>query len=208
MDAKKEAKLNMFHSVAAICDDNATIVSTVVAFQTSFNVFKTTLNAIVTTATQLEVNTEGLAVSKKKAKQNLAEFGSGLASIVSGYAATTGNAAMQGEMHITSSDILSAKDDVVTMICQNIYDTANANIGALASFGITPALLTAFSDAIKDYDTKAPKPRGAVNEKKGLREVLKTLYADADTLLHEQMDKMAVAATRFFMRRIYRLERL
>ena len=43
MDAKKEAKVNMYRVIKQICEDNTTIVSTNPAFLATYNIFKAKL---------------------------------------------------------------------------------------------------------------------------------------------------------------------
>ncbi len=192
MEAKKEAKLNMFHTVIALCEDNLATVALIVAFQTGYNAFKTTVAAIVTAAAQLEAQTGGYAISKMKAKKDLAEFGAGIAGMLYAFASTKNDDVLKEAMHISYSDISHAKDDDVVAICSTIYDTANSHLADLADYGITAAVLTSFNGGINDYSGKAPKPREAVNLKKGVRNTLNTLFNDASKIAKEQLDKIAV----------------
>lgn len=192
MEAKKEAKLNMFNTVIALCDGNSAIIALVVAFQNSFNVFKTTVSAITTAAAQLEVPGKGLTVSKKSAKKTLAEFGAGVAGMVFAYASKEEDEELKEEMRISFSDINNAKDDEVGLICGNIYATANGLVAVLGDYGVTAALLLSFNDAIADYGSKAPKPSLNRSQKKAIRQGMNTLFKDADKVLKEQMDKTVV----------------
>ena len=193
MNAKQEAKLNMYTTVILLCENNPAIVALLVAFQTTYDAFKTTVKAINTAAAELEAQTTGLAVTKNTAKKNLADIGSGMAGLVYAYAASIKDDTLKGAMKISYSDINEAKDDEVAKICQNIYTAANNNIAALADYGLTPAILTVYQNAINGYSNAAPQPRLSIAEKKAIRANMVTLFGDADKLLKEQLDKTAEA---------------
>ena len=191
MNAKQEAKLNMFNTVIALCEENLAIVALLLAFQNTYNAFKTTVTAITAAAGQLEQNNSGLSSSKRAAKKELATFGSGIAGFLFAYASSKNDEVLKGEMRISFSDINDAKDEEVGLICQNIYTAANTHIVALADYGLTAPMLLIYQTAITDYLSKAPKPRLSVAEKKAIRAGMKTMFSDGDKLLNEQMDKTA-----------------
>ena len=192
MNARKEAKLNMYHTVIALCEDNLPVVALVLAFQTSYNAFKTTVTAIVTAAAQLQTQNGGLQTSKKVAKKNLAELASGIAGLVYAYASVIDDNVLKGAMDITSSDIMQAKDEDVPLICGNVYDAANTHLAALPDYGVTALLLTAFQAAIDDYNDKSPRPMLNRSQKKALRAQMYLMFDDADAILKEQMDRLSV----------------
>jgi hypothetical protein len=101
MESNRESRLNMYHQVIELCENNLLIVALVVAFQTSYNVFKTTVTAIVSGAADLEAQTGGFAISKKTARKNLATIGSGIAGMVYAYASVIGDEDLQEAMRIT-----------------------------------------------------------------------------------------------------------
>lgn len=192
MNKKKEAKLNMYRAVISLCEENLPIVALVVAFQTSYGMFKVTVGAIAVAMGQLEAQTGEFATSKRKAKKDLGLLGSGIAGMVYAYASTIHDDVMKGAMAITYSDIYNAKDGEAGPKCQNIYDTANANLGALGDFGVTSTLLSTFQAAINDFNLKAPKPIQSRSEKKAVREQMDGLFVTADMILKEQMDKLSI----------------
>lgn len=54
MNAKQEAKLNMYRATENYCNENTTIISTNVAFMTAFTEFKAKI-VVITTTLQQEV---------------------------------------------------------------------------------------------------------------------------------------------------------
>lgn len=122
----------------------------------------------------------------------MAEFGSGIAGLVYAYASAIDDDVLKEAMNISYSDITHAKDDDAVTICNNILAAATTNLGNLADYGVTAAVLGTFQTTIEDYANKAPKPRGAVNIKKGVRNQMNTLFRDATKIADERMDKIAV----------------
>ncbi len=192
MNVYKEAKLNMYHLVIDLCENNLAIVALVAAFATSYNVFKTTVAAIVSGMTILEAQTGGLSTSKQTAKRTLATMGSGIAGMVSAYASVTGDETLEEAMDISFSKINAALDDEVESICMNIYTAANDNLASLGDYGVTAPLLATFQTAIDDYGDKKPKPQASQANKKMVRAQVAALFKDADKTLKKQMDKLAV----------------
>ena len=195
MEAKKEAKLNMFNTVLALCEDHLTIVALVVAFNSSYLALKATVAAIATAAAQLEVQSGGLSTSKKTSKKELATLGSGIAGLVYAYAASIHDEDIKEAMNITYTALWRTKDEEVALVCGNIYTMANNHLADLGDFGVTSGMISTFNAAIASYVSKAPKPRLSRSHRKALRVEMNGMFADASWLLKEQMDRVAINFT-------------
>lgn len=192
MNGKHESKLNMYHAVVKHGDDNAAIVAAVPAFQTAFNAFKTKVSAISSTA-QLEAQViSGVALDKAQLRTNLAQQATDLAAVIYAYASSVNNLVLREQVHFNLTDLLRLKDDLLGPTCSNIKDAAQANVAALAAYGITAASITAFSDAIDEYNTVVPSPRNAISLRAAYRTSIKNLFAEADNILKNQLDKLSV----------------
>lgn len=191
MDSRKEAKLNMYHAVIKLCDDNPAIVGLVPAFESSYNLLKTTANGITASNEVLIAQTGGWRISKKTAKRKLAEMCASVAGQVFAFASVVNDEVLKGAMDIASSDIFNAKDEEVGPKCMNVYEAANANLGMLGDYGVTGGLLLAFQTAIANYVALVPKPVMSQNLKKAERVQMNRLFAEADKILKERMDKLA-----------------
>ncbi len=192
MDAKLEAKLTMYQSVEDHCDDNSDIISANIAFQTAFNNFKTKIAAIVNTAQQADLSLTGFAAGKKTTKQDLCGMTADIASIIYAFADATGNEELKGEVNYSLTDLLRLKDSLLAPRCQNIHDKGFENKEALKDYGITAATLTSLQNAIDTYIETIPKPRTAISSRKTLNSNLKQFFKEADAILENQMDKLAV----------------
>jgi hypothetical protein len=189
MNATQEAKLNMFRATQKHCNDNPTIVETIKAFQTAAGTFNTTIAGIIATVQQEDLVTKGITVDKAEARKTLCRLAADIAAPIVAYAAATKNNKLLGEVNFTHSDLIRTKDDQLAPRCQNIYDAAKANEGALKDYGITATTLDTLLTTMDNYQAKVPDPRNAVAQKATIRTNLKNLIKEADDILKLQMDK-------------------
>ena len=192
MNAKQEAKLNMFRATQKHCNDNPAIVATVPAFATTLTAFNSKVSAIISTAQQEDLVTKGITVDKSVAKKTLCQLAADVAAPIFAFASASANNTLKQEVNFSFSDLFKTKDDILAPRCQNIKDLGTANLAALAPYGLTAASLTALQTTIDGYQAKVPTPRNSSAQKKTIRENLKKLIAEADTVLKEQMDKTVV----------------
>lgn len=193
MDAKKEAKLNMYRVIKQVCDDNTTTVSSNAAFLAAFNSYKAKLSVLITTVTsELQVIT-GIATDKTTLKKNLAQSAADICNLVSAYASAVNNNTILAAVSFSYSTLYKIKDDKIHETCQNIYNTAYANAAALVSYGVTTAMLSAFQQAITDYATIVPKPKSAKAARTAFAKSINLQMKDIDALLKKQLDKLLTA---------------
>jgi hypothetical protein len=182
----------MYRATQKHCADNATIVATVPAFETTFNSFNVKLSALISLTQQEDMQVKGITVDKSEAKISLSRLATDIAASIFAFASATGNNQLKQEVNFTLTELLRTKDDVLSPRCQNIKDLGTANLGALKPYGITEAGLTALQTEIDNYQLKVPAPRNSAAQKKTIRENIKKLFGEIDTVLVEQMDKSVV----------------
>jgi hypothetical protein len=192
MERKTEAKLNMYRAVANHCNANPAIVATVPAFQTAVTALNANISTILSTA-QMEVQViSGITADKSALKESLAQQAADIAAIVFAFASSTNNNTLKEQVKFSFREILRIKDDLIAPTCLNIHDAANANLAALAAYGITAATLTAFNNAITNYSAAVPSPRNAVSLRAAYKKDITNLIKQTDKLLKEQLDKLSV----------------
>lgn len=192
MTSTQESKLNMYHAVINQGNANAAIIASVGALDDVFTTFKAKVSSIDTTA-QLEAQViSGIATDKKTLKETLAQQTTGIAAAIYAYAVKTNNNTLKERANVNRSGLLRLKDDELAPACRNIHDDANANIAQLGDYGITAPMLVSFNTLIDQYVAKVPSPRNAASLRKTYATNLKTLFKDCDSILKNQMDKLAV----------------
>lgn len=190
MNIRQEAKLTMYRAVETHCDDNASLIATVPAFQTAFNEFKTKIAEILSVEQLRDASLAGIAAGKSNLKQTLCRQTVDMAGIIYAFASETGNETLKAESQFSYSKLLQTRDDELAPRCQNIHARAAENKTQLADYGITTASLTALQKAIDDYQTETPKPRTAKSQRKTQTANLRRLFKETDDLLKTRLDKL------------------
>jgi len=191
MKKRLESKLNMYDAVVNCCNSNSTIVATVPAFQTSLNELAAKATAIRAAITDASKIISGVAMGKTEQQKDLALQAANIAAAVCAFASASGNIGLKQEMKYGLTTLLRMKDGMLGPVCQNIHAVATADIADLADYNITAPLLTAFSSAIDGYIATVPSTRNAVADSATALVALDTLFADADEIVKNQMDKTA-----------------
>ena len=192
MNKINEAKLNMYRAVAKHCNNNPAVIAAIPAFQTAITSLNTNIASILTTA-QLEIQViSGITADKAKHKETLAQQASNIANAVFAYASSIANNTLKEQVKFSARKLLRIKDDLIVPTCLNIHSAANANLAALAPYGITAAVLTSFSTAITNYTAAISSPRNAISLRTAYAKDLSNLFTKTDKLLKEQLDKLSV----------------
>ena len=106
MNAKQEAKLNMFRATQKHCNDNAAIVATVPAFTTALTAFNSKLSAIISTAQQEDLVTKGITVNKTEAKKTLCQLAADVAAPIFAFGSAGADNKLKQEVNFSFSDLL------------------------------------------------------------------------------------------------------
>ena len=183
MNGKQEIKLTMEMAVRDELNINSTITATIPGFATYFTPFVANITQIQNISEQQGFSKKGISGNKKQLRTLMIVQGKDIASKVEAYAMNVNNAVLVSEIHFTESDLTKLAATELRDDCQKIYDRANTNIAALATYGITAAILTAFQTAINNFNVSIPKPKLGVAERKQLTSQLTSLFAANDSLL-------------------------
>lgn len=144
MNARQEAKLNMYRATQQNCIDNDAILRTVPAFATMLTAFNTKVSAIISTVQQEDLVTKGITIGKAEAKTNLCRLAADIGASIYAYAVAGNNRQLQQEVNFTFSELIKTKDDILAPRVQNIKDLGTANLSDLMSYGLTDVSLAAF----------------------------------------------------------------
>jgi hypothetical protein len=193
MNAIQQAKLKMYRATEKHCDDNASIIASLPAFQTALARFKAKIANILSTTQQKDVVLTGITTDKSNSKQMLCQIASDIANLVFAYADTNNNNTLKQEVNYNYTKLIKTREDQLAPRCQNIHDKALANIQNLEDFGIESHKLTNLQDAINNYQENSPKTRTATSNRKTLNANLSQLFKETDSILKNQMDKLVVA---------------
>lgn len=190
MNAKQNAKLNMYRTTVKHLDENDAITAASPAFQTAVNKLKATNTAIAGTAQQKSGALTGIAADKSNAKQTLCQIASTIAGAVSAYASANRSETLKQEMNLPVSTLARSRDEALAPRCQMIHDRADENKDALADYGISRTQLSNLQTAIDNYSAETTKPRTAVTQRKTANVNLAALFKENDDILKNQLDKL------------------
>ncbi|MBL7766799.1 MAG: carboxypeptidase regulatory-like domain-containing protein [Chitinophagaceae bacterium] len=193
MNSKYESKLNMYRAVKQICDEYNTTLSTNTGMSNALNTYKLKLTSLINTVASEAEIIKGIAIDKKMAKSNLSQLSTEVAAIIWAYASEIGNFTLQQSVHYSFTDLSRMKDDLLSPICQNIYNVANDNSAVLIDYGMTPTLLVSLQTAIDDYSVAVPKPRSAKSIKMVYTQNIAALIKEINSILKNRLDKLSLS---------------
>lgn len=191
MEIIQERKLSMYLVVKDLLSQtsNATIVTALPSFGGFLTSFNSGVTSLQTIREAQELDRTGIAVNKNELKIDLIFKAIDIARKVTAYAKANNLSILAGEVSYSESDLKKSADTILRDKCQVIYAKANANLTALATFGVTAALLTALQTAITNYNFAIPRPRLGIVTKKQATNQIKVLFKSIDILL-EKMDSI------------------
>ncbi|GDX53162.1 hypothetical protein LBMAG27_22090 [Bacteroidota bacterium] len=185
---EQEDTNNMYGTVEQVLDDNTTIYTANVPFKTAVAAFKTNNAKIETLREQQETDNKGITQDKKEKRDKLETESIKIGSVVSFFAAQTGNNGLRQKVNFNKSELARARDNEVTGMAEQVYNAANDNAAALVAYGITAGMITDYRDLIDAYSALVSAPRTARTETSAATKQLPPLFDANNLLLTEQLD--------------------
>ena len=192
MNSRQEAKYSMFRAVQLLCNNNLPIINTNVAFTAAFAIFTSKISLLFGSETVVNKQTKGVAKDKVSLRKILSQNAADIASPIFAYANKTKNETLNQIVNYSKSDIEKIKDDLIVATCTNIKKAATDNLAALADYGLTAAMLTAFQTNMDNYSGATPKPKLTKATKTTETANIKATIKDIDNVLKNEMDKLVV----------------
>ncbi|NTW50701.1 MAG: hypothetical protein HGB19_13420 [Chlorobiales bacterium] len=183
MNSTQESKLSMYLAVKEYLTANAAILTPLPNYSGFFTSFQNSVTAIQTYSEQQQFDKTGIAVNKRQLKQTLITLMGDTSRRITAYATFANNQVLLKEIKVSESRLKKLADTALRDAAQGIYDRAQTNLTALATYGITAATQTAFQTAITAFVTAIPKPRLGINDKKQSTLQVAANFKTADTAL-------------------------
>jgi hypothetical protein len=155
---------------------NATITATLPLFSTYFTVIQSTVAQIQAVQVQQETDKSGNTVVKNQYRVALIAQTIDVGRRVVAYAINVNNNILLAQVDYTESDLKKSSDVNLVSIAQVIHDSANANVAALATYGVTAAILTTMQTAITNFSGAIPKGRVGTTDGEQSTQQLATLF--------------------------------
>ena len=182
----------MYVAVQVVLEQNQNIWQAVPAFGTAFTGFKNNITNINTLEQARNGSTRGMTADKQAARDAMTGAALEVAGAVAAYATDIGSGELQAKVDYSETDLNRARDTEVGTICQGIVAAANANVAALADFGVTADMLTALKSKIDAYNGTVGKPRSARSNTQAAGTSLEAEFAEADKVLSGKLDNLMV----------------
>jgi hypothetical protein len=190
MTKRQTQKYSMFLAVFLVVNANILVWQTLMAFATVFGKFKIKLTDIEDANETATKDIKGFAKNKKEKRTAMKNTAMWLKGAVQAYAKAVGDTILFESVNFAPSKIMSGKSSTSLARAQVIYEAANANVAALANYGITPADVADYLSAIQDFQACISTPKDAISQRFVAHKQLTTFINEADSMLLDEMDKL------------------
>ncbi|MEP6685555.1 MAG: hypothetical protein ABJB22_02155 [Verrucomicrobiota bacterium] len=188
MNDLQENKLSMYRTVQTVLNNNQAEFSDVAALGTQQTAFSDSIGMIDSLGQAQQSDTSGVTIDKANFSQQMMDKALQVAGGLMAFASVGKDTSLQKKAEVNKSTFNRARDEERDQIAQEIHDLANANLAALASYGITAATLTALQTRIDAYKLGAAGPQVAKAQRSSLTELLDQEFDRADMILGDRID--------------------
>ncbi|MFT3739162.1 MAG: PEGA domain-containing protein [Breznakibacter sp.] len=188
MTSMQEDKLSMYYVVKGICEKYQSVWAANVVFAATYDLWVAKIPLIEQNRDVQTMETSGVTTDKKSKRAAMVEGVLFIAKRLQSYAHVAGDPEILESVRYSASDMKKARDTDVVGICNAVLTRANANVTALAAYGVTPALISESQAAITAYSATLSKPTAAKAQTKTATENLARLFKEADDLLVKRLD--------------------
>ena len=181
MTSLQESYEKMSLSGVAFLIANAPITATLTGFNIYFPVIQSTHTQIQLAKVLQEADKSGNTTTKNQFRATLI---GGVMEVVRrnvAYATNVNNNSLLALINYTESDLKRSSDTKLISSCQVIHDNANANIAALATYGVTAAMINTMQTNINNLSGALPKGRVAKTDSEEATNMLTTHFKTLKT---------------------------
>ncbi|MDR1337288.1 MAG: hypothetical protein LBK22_10720 [Tannerella sp.] len=187
MTDKQIAKLNMLQTVIRVLDANESLYTGIPVFVKTVNDLKGVTQEIEQAGkVQPEANLQGITGDRNESETALVNRTVTMANVLSVMAVDTNNATMLPKAKVTKSLLYRSHNSEQLSIARRIHTEALAHADAVAQYGISVDAIYELETAIGRYENQI----AAKTETETATASPVHLFADADTLLNDRLDKL------------------
>ena len=191
MNDKQSAELNMFQSVKEVLAGNKSKYETISVFSKAVTDFDGNIKAIRKLAKDRKDVIVPAATGEKQSVENkMIDQALKVARVTNVYAFDTENQQLQMQTDIFKSKFYRLHGNQKLALAKSIYGAARPLADALIDYGLITEELDDLENLVIEYNDVIVKPRGTINERKGMTADMALLFADTKSLLNDRMDKM------------------
>jgi len=183
MTNQQESRLSMYLTFRDFQASYTAITNSLPNYTTNSTTFVNTIPQIQAIAEQQKISKKGVTDNKNNLKETLIVMTADYARKLGVYAKFTNNATLAQEVKFSESKLRQIADTAVKDYAQIVYDRAQTNVAALATYGITAATQTTLLNAINAYNASIGKPGVSRTESGQNTKQLEALFKTADAAL-------------------------
>jgi hypothetical protein len=187
---------DMFSTVSAYMGKNNGVWSAVPAIGITVADLNAGIGAIDAADKKQGSPTGGATEDKEQARNAFEDKILFVADQLAALAAKNKDAALAGKVELTLSQLDKMPAETLEATGKRIKDLANANIAALADYGVLPADVTELDTLTTNFFGKKTAPREAVVDRKKETDIIPGLIADVRSILRNRLDKQMTAFKR------------
>jgi len=188
MNINQEDKFGMYYVVKNTCEKYQTTWTTNAVFAATYNLWVAKIPLIEQNRDAQTLETTGITTDKTAKRNSMTEKTLFMINRLQSYANVVNNPELLESIKYSASDLKKSRDTDVIGICNTVVAKANANAAAIATYGVTAAMITELQAAITAYSATLAKPKAAKSQTKTATENLSKLFKEADELLVKRLD--------------------
>ncbi len=189
MNKIQENKRTMYEAILALMTANAAKIAAMPAFAASETSFRNVVAQIEGKSQEYNHATTGKVNVKREAEAALITETLAMAAALFAYARKQKNAELKAKATVTESVLRLMRDTERVTQANAILGLVNANLQALADYGITQEKATAYQGKIAVFAAAVGGRESSIAERAGARTSLVDLFRQADELLREELDR-------------------
>jgi hypothetical protein len=183
----------MFQDLLNTCRKNAHLYVGVPAFTGAVQQLEDAISAIRQKAQQRSGTiVHGASVEKDATIDILIQQTVEIANALYVYAFSNGKHELLSKTSINKSLLYRNSGNELLTVTRNIYAEAIVYSTELHHYGIDATTLTTFNETINAFENVITKPRETIDEHKTHTGTLKQLFAEADSVIYDLLDKLIV----------------
>jgi hypothetical protein len=180
--------LSMFYKTESTCAHYQPVWINDMVFAASYNAFKSKI-PLIEQNRDAQLTPTKWATENKEIKQGIVEEKMRFViNRLQSFANATGNNDLYSSVNFTPTDMKRSRGAKLIGICNVIVTKANENMGELANYGITPAVITDLEAANSAFSDSLTTPGTLKSGTKTATENLAILFKEAETILTKRLD--------------------
>jgi hypothetical protein len=193
MNNRQNEKLNMFQATLDVCDSNSGTYQNTPVFTTAVYDFNSVVSEIrLTDQDRDKMIVQSASSEKTDYEDKLISISIKVGNLVYVYAFDNNDQLLLSLTSVNKGMFFSAEGNKKLSMAKNIHQSASAIVDKLLYYGVTNEMLDELQKAISNYEEIIVKPRDVSVVHKNYTYKLKTLFAKADSILYDKLDKLIV----------------